>query len=147
MSVNIRELTVDDSLYVVDMLVDVVAETGDKWIGEAEGLNTGKKVEPKKNLTSEQKKKIKEEEERVGKKVVAMLVTDFYKYSRPKLVTWFADLCQMSEDEWKKSKPVNFIKVVKHLTTSPDAKDFFTEACQLFKEINPFAGYMIEEEE
>jgi|SRR5690554_1138229 len=131
MEVKIRALTNRDFFTVVDMLSKISGAAG----REVSGLITSKKT-----VKAGSKEDTKQLEE-LGQKVALAVLETCYKHVREDLIKWFASLAGKSVSEYlDKMPPETTLQIIEQLKEAQEAKDFFTRAWRLFKEMNKSAS-------
>jgi hypothetical protein len=133
MSIKIRAYTTEDLFTVVDMLSAITGAASEELqdmfvIGS--GAEKSKLTEAEQDL----------QEKKNGVRIIMFVLNKCYKEVRPLLVKWFASLCEVAEKDFLLMAPSTVLEIIKHLATAKESKDFFTDACQLYKEINGSIG-------
>ena len=131
MEIKIRPLTNRDFFTVVDMLSKISGEAGRAM----SGLITSKKT-----IKAGSKEDVKQLEA-LGQQVALAVLETCYKHVREDLIKWFASLVDKSVDEYlDKMPPETTLQIIEQLKEAQEAKDFFTRAWRLFKEMNKSAS-------
>lgn len=131
MEVKIRSLTNRDFFTVVDMLSKISGEAGRVM----SGLITSRKT------IKAGSKEDAEQMEALGQQIALAVLEACYKHVRDDLIKWFASLIGKSVNEYlDQMPPVTTLQIIEQLKDAPEAKDFFTRAWRLSKEMNAFAS-------
>ena len=131
MGIKIRPLTNRDFFTVVDMLTKISGEAGRVM----SGLITSKKT-----VKAGSKEDAKQLEE-IGQQIALAVLETCYKHVRDDLIKWFASLAGKSVSEYlDKMPPETTLQIIEQLKEAQEAKDFFTRAWRLFKEMNKSAN-------
>src|SRR5690554_4315850 len=131
MEIKIRPLTNRDFFTVVDMLTKISGEAGRVM----SGLITSKKT-----VKAGSKEDTKQLEE-IGQQIALAVLETCYKHVRDDLIKWFASLAGKSVSEYlDQMPPETTLQIIEQLKEAQEAKDFFTRAWRLFKEMNKSAN-------
>lgn len=131
MEVKIRSLTNRDFFTVVDMLSKISGEAGRVMSGLITSRRTVKAGS----------KEDTEQLEALGQQIALAVLEACYKHVRDDLIKWFASLIGKSVNEYlDQMPPVTTLQIIEQLKDAPEAKDFFTAAWRLAREMNKSAN-------
>lgn len=133
---TIRPYENSDVFAVVDMIA-ILAEGSCKELGGLfSSYSDAKDIKQNAEMsTAEKKRKSDECAEQLGL-LIGQILGKCYKELKPMAVSWFASLCNKTEDEFMRLPPLTTLDLIKHLKKSKESKDFFSSAYQLFSEMN-----------
>lgn len=131
MEIKIRPLTNRDFFTVVNMLSKISGEAGRVM----SGLITSRKT------VKAGSKEDAEQLEALGQQIALAVLEACYKHVQDDLIKWFASLIGKSVNEYlDQMPPVTTLQIIEQLKDAPEAKDFFTAAWRLAREMSKSAS-------
>jgi len=129
--IKVRDLTVKDRIKLADLIISVVAKTGDESLlkmfvsskekGSGEGLN-------------------KENYAAIGVRVFLSLLQNLEEETR----AWFADLVGLTVEEFYTLPFSTELVILDQITSKEDFDTFFNAASALFKKMSKFKNMLSE---
>lgn len=129
-----RPLNCGDLFTITDILIDAV-EAGSSKIGTILVPEVGGGSKPK-SAKAMSKKQLMAAAEKQGIRTVVLVLKECWKFSRGRMQEWFADLCEMTPEQFSKAPIKLSLDIWEFFSNDPENRDFFSRALQVARKTN-----------